>query len=434
LWVALISGMAGLAGVLVAIQRGWKPHPHRMIVGGLLAASVLAVIPAMGTLDMLNYAAYGRMVVLGHSPYVSTPLELRRAGDPIGLLTTRAWADVPSTYGPVATVTEWTASWLGGTSMAWTVLWLKVWNVLAFAFTALVLDRLVGPDRTARARAHALWTLNPLLLWHLVAGGHVEALAVGLAVAGLWVVRSATRTGAPWWHLFAAGALLGAAAGVKIPFAIFGLGVACAVRHSARAFAAVVLGALSVLVTGYALVGPAAISALARRSENPSWIDPWRLVMVMTDWTPAPWMLSWGSLGLSAIVAVLLLQSLPLWPAEQQAVRIALATGVAWMIVTPVYFPWYEAMLVPLLALRPASRLDEFTMWRMTIASLASLPGVALGFHSDGLRQFIIVMAGLFTPTVLLVSGLVLIVVAARRLRIPLSGRSPLRPETNNSP
>jgi hypothetical protein len=70
-----------------------------------------------------------------------------------------------------------------------TTFWLKVWNGLAFLATALALDRLVGPDRGRRVRAHLLWSLNPLMLWAGLAGGHADILGVAFVIVSLSLLR-----------------------------------------------------------------------------------------------------------------------------------------------------------------------------------------------------------------------------------------------------
>ena len=42
-------------------------------MAALAAATGLAVLPPAGLTDTLDYAAYGRMVAIGHDPYVMTP-------------------------------------------------------------------------------------------------------------------------------------------------------------------------------------------------------------------------------------------------------------------------------------------------------------------------------------------------------------------------
>ncbi|MFL6055078.1 MAG: hypothetical protein ACJ72W_19525 [Actinoallomurus sp.] len=176
LWAAIVIGVAGVAGGLLAVRRGWRPSPRRLAAAIVLCVAALVALPPMGSTDMTDYATYGRIAALGHNPHRMTPQELRATGDPVARLSSRTWLDSPTVYGPVATATEWAASELGGASTARTTFWLKVWNGLAFLATALALDRLVGRDRGRRARAHLLWSLNPLMLWAGLAGGHADIL------------------------------------------------------------------------------------------------------------------------------------------------------------------------------------------------------------------------------------------------------------------
>ena len=201
---------------------------------------MLAVLPPAGSTDTLDYAAYGRMVAIGHDPYVMTPQQLRLSGDPVGAAAPIPWETKHSLYGPLATIEQGTAAILGGTSAARITFWLKVWNALAFALVVLALDRLLRADPAARVRAHMLWSLNPLLLWGLVAAGHVDtvAAAVGflaLALVSPSLVGRGEAGGKPSVLAgLAAGALVGMAADIKITFILFGLGIALAARRSVR--------------------------------------------------------------------------------------------------------------------------------------------------------------------------------------------------------
>ena len=80
-------------------------------------------MPPVGSGDHLNYAAYGRMVVTGSDPYVTTARDL--PADPV----TRAvqdWRSTPTVYGPVATAQQAFASLIGGTSVRLTVFVMSV--------------------------------------------------------------------------------------------------------------------------------------------------------------------------------------------------------------------------------------------------------------------------------------------------------------------
>ena len=274
LWVAALAGAGGVAAGLVAARRGWRPPVKMLVVAALAAATVLAVLPPAGSTDTLDYAAYGRMVAIGHDPYVMTPQQLRLSGDPVGAAAPIPWETKHSLYGPLATIEQGTAAILGGTSAARITFWLKVWNALAFGLVVLALDRLLRADPAARVRAHMLWSLNPLLLWGLVAAGHVDtvAAAVGflaLALVSPSLVGRGEAGGKPSVLAgLAAGALVGMAADIKITFVLFGLGIALAARRSLRTVLAAGAGALAVLVPSYLWFGPPAIAVLFYREAS----------------------------------------------------------------------------------------------------------------------------------------------------------------------
>jgi len=57
------------------------------------------------------------------------------------------------------------------------------------------------------------------------------------------------------------------------------------------------------------------------------------------------------------------------------AIRPALAVSAAWLFVWPYQFPWYDAMLVCLLVLYPASRLDWLVLIRLVAGTVPNTPG-----------------------------------------------------------
>jgi hypothetical protein len=168
LWPADAVGGAGVIAGLVAVARGARPSVRGIITSSFLAIAVLTVLPAAGSTDVLDYAANGRMVATGHSPYVMTPLQLKNTGDPIGRWVPYTWETNVSVYGPIASAEEWVAAELGGPSMARVTFWLKLLTSVAFGAVALMLDRVLRSDPARRLRAHLLWTANPLLLWEIV--------------------------------------------------------------------------------------------------------------------------------------------------------------------------------------------------------------------------------------------------------------------------
>ena len=81
-------------------------------------------------------------------------------------------------------------------------------------------------------------------------------------------------------------------------------------------------------------------------------------------------------LGATAALALLLIWRLPAGQPGSAAVRPAIALALAWLAVFPVQTPWYDALVFPLLALMPWSRLDYLVVIRCLLLSEMLLPGV----------------------------------------------------------
>jgi alpha-1,6-mannosyltransferase len=387
LWAAMVLGCAGVIAGLVAVARGARPPVRPVIAAAFLAVAVLTVLPPAGSTDSISYAASGRTAVIGLSPYVMTPLQLQRGGDLVGRQIPSSeipstWMNAVSVYGPVATAAEWGAAELGGTSLARITLWLKLEEAVAFGAVILVLDRLLRADPGMRLRAHLLWSVNPLLLWEIVAGGHIDGLAVVSGLLGIVALRARARPGRPRPQdsgqleipiggAVLAGLLIGVAASTKVEYALFGLAVAWACRRSLRAAAAAAAGFLAVTVPAYLAAGTPAIKVLVTRSNGITWDTMyqlfWRPVLGYTQFSVSsvPPHLVLVSYLLCAAVALLVLLRLPDRVPGWPAVTPALALSLAWLFVTAFQRPWYDVMAVSLLALYSASRLDWLVLIRL---------------------------------------------------------------------
>jgi hypothetical protein len=386
-WLSIVAGGLGLVLALLAVRRGWRPRPWRLLAGCLLAVIALMVIPPLSSDDIYDYAIYGRIAALGHSPYVMTPRQLAVSGDPVGRFEPASWRHTPSVYGPLGTLSEQAASHLAGASMAKTVFWLKAWNALAFLAVALALDRLLRSEAAARTRAHLLWSVNPLMLWSILGGGHIDGLAAAAGFLGLLCLR---RLGAGWRGAaqgLAAGLLIGAAIAVKAPFVLFLLGPAWAARRSLWTLAAAALGAVAVVLPSYLLAGQAAITGVVSRGTGAADLyQPWQLLTRALHVQPAVTFTNVVALCAFAVLALVLLWRLPSGPASPPGlvfVRPVLAVSLAWLICTPQQRPWFDAMIFPLVALMPATRLDWIVVVRTMAATVAEFPG-SRGFR--GLR------------------------------------------------
>jgi hypothetical protein len=340
-----------------------------------------------------------------------TPLQLQRSGDPVGRQIPfseipSTWLTTVSVYGPVATGTEWAAAELGGSSLARITFWLKLEEALAFGAVIVALDRMLRADPAQRLRAHLLWSVNPLLLWEIVASGHIDGLAALFGLLGVAALRlrprqassrqassspassspassspasSSPASGTPngdrgriWLRDAAlAGLAIGVATGIKAEYALFALAVAWACRRSLKPLAAAAAGFVLVVVPVYLAAGTPAIKVLITRSPGITWDTMyqlfWRPVLGYTQFsvTSVPPHLELVAYLLFAAVAVLAVLRLPDRLPDLPAVTPALALSLAWLFVTAFQRPWYDVMAISLLALYSASRLDWVVLIRL---------------------------------------------------------------------
>jgi hypothetical protein len=387
-WFAAASAGAGTLTGLYALRRGSFTGPVRLLLAGAVVACVLALLPPAGSVDMLNYAIYGRIADLGRDPYVTTPIRLAHTGDRVGLLLPSGWQRVPTVYGPVMTAIQWFAAHLGGNSMARILFVMKCGNAIAFIGTGLILDRLTGPDPARRVRACLLWTANPLMLFWMVGSGHADVYAVLFLVAALYAMRRSA---------FAGGLLGGAAVAVKASFLFPAAGLVAAAWLTPPRFrrtTGVAAGAVLVAGGGYLLAGPAAIHSLnARLGRTKDRYLPVPRYVLDHHGMYEVWMVVLA-LALTAFLWWLFRLPVAFWhrpstdgrrlPADVLPVLV-LALGTT--LVSPLQYPWYDAMMLPLLALMPYGRMDWLLIVRGVLIGVMTLPGVRVnGYQHLGVR------------------------------------------------
>lgn len=401
LWVAAALGTAGVIGGLVAIARGARPSAKIMVIIALLLTAAFTVLPAAGSTDAVSYAIDGAMAAAGHSPYVMTPASYIKIGGTIAKYGSPTWQTALSDYGPLATWSEWLAVklsagsvaplHLGKGSIAPITAWLKLWTGLSFAAVVLLLDWLLRGDSALRRRAHLLWSLNPLILWETVASGHIDGLAIAFGLAGiglLWTRRPGTseETALTVGRAALAGLLIGAAIAVKIPFAVYGLAAAWMLRRDLKNLAAAVAGALVALIPSYAIAGKAAITVLFARGNQVTWDNlyqfAWRRPFDINPMN-APADLTDVAAVLMLGLAVLLLWKLPRATPQWPAVPVALSLSLAWIFLWPFQRPWYDVMIIGLLALYPASRVDWIVLVRLGFGAVTYMAAITLSVHQE---------------------------------------------------
>ena len=392
LWLGLLAGTLGLWIAWRAVADGWRPDNRRLFGLGVGLSLLTALVLPLTSADVLMYAAYGRLQVLGLDPYDITPAEIFRAEyDPVLIATERPWQDTPSVYGPLASFSQWVAASLGGESMHDIVFWLQLLSVLPFLAIGVIAYRLARADREAQTRAVLFTVLNPLMIWSVVAGAHNEAFTLVFAIVGLWFLRR---------NPFLAGIGIGLAGTIKVSLVFYGLAMVWGYRREPRKLVLLVIGAVIPIAVAYGLIVPKALLAASRNTgyiSAGSWAPPVAglLSLVMPEWV-ARSIVGWlGWIGLIAI-AWMLSRVLPWQPvpglaatASPQrdpltiATRTAAVLTTAWLVTSPYTLSWYDLIAWVPLGLLAASRLESLLMWRGMWLSIAYVTGRSVQFGPE---------------------------------------------------
>jgi len=430
IFVFLLLGAWGVHVGLNAIERGWRPNLRRFVPSAVIGAVAVALVPPMGSGDILMYAAYGRIADhYGGDVYSLTPDEISRfTYDPVTSMVERPWQNTPSVYGPIATWAQQFASWIGGDSVHLTVWILQAINAAAFILAGLLVLKLAGPDAGARTRALLMVLANPVLIWALVAGAHNDAQA---ALFGLMALLALKKSPA------AAGVLLGIAGAIKLSLGFYGLALLWALRGTKRGMGELVVGAAVTLVGLYLTTSRHAFDQILTASKFMSTGTPAKML-----YAPLSWVFS-DNLSrriLSAIVWVvlvvivaMLMQVMPKVIARREAsaaeraaeaavrvapdqpvslltrltggagydgevvqadaLKAAVAVTFVWLVTALYSLPWYDIVTWMPLAGLVASRLDRLLLTRTTVMAVGYIPGrdsdlsPVLQFITDRLRD-----------------------------------------------
>lgn len=220
-------------GVLLLGGAWWRLRSSYVSASVLWTAPLL-LAPPMFSRDVYAYVGQAALVVEGVDPYANGPSAV---DGPLVDGIDDVWRDAPSPYGPLWLALASLVVRVTGDSLLPALVGMRLLALLGLALAGWALLRLGGP------RALWLGIANPLVLLHLVAGAHNEALMLGLMLAGLTVTS-----------LPLAAALVTLGALVKLPaVAVLGFLVMAAPTWPARVRAAAVAGsaaaATAVLVT-----------------------------------------------------------------------------------------------------------------------------------------------------------------------------------------
>jgi alpha-1,6-mannosyltransferase len=311
-------------GVLLLGLAWWRlrSRPGRAAV---LWAAPLLLAPPLFSRDAYAYVGQGLVVAHGLDPYSVGPGVL---SGPLVDGVDEVWREAPAPYGSL---------WLGlagavvrvtDERLLHALVGMRLLAVLGLALAAWALHRLGGE------RALWLGVANPLVLLHLVAGAHNEALMLGLLLAGLAVRARSTAAAAV---LVTLGALVKLPAVAALPFLVLALpGWRARARAALEVAASAAVTAVAVTAaTGLGWGWLSALDAGRARLSLFSVTTGLGVLLPGGDET-LEGVLGLGLLAGAALAAVALWRTPALGPVR--AVGLAL---LAVSVLLPVVQPWY---------------------------------------------------------------------------------------------
>ena len=343
-------------------------------------------------------------------------------------LVDKLWANVTSPYGPLFL-------WIAGVNATVVrhneLLAVVGFRLLAFIGVLLIaffvprLARSYGRDPSV---AFVLAVLNPLVLLHLVAGAHNDALMIGCLVAGL----SLAREGRPVLGVL----LCTIGATVKIPAFIgvvyigwgwLGDEAPWRARLKPAIWATLLAAALMTAVSQMVGLGWGWVSALGNPGTVRSWLDPptavglWaaKLVSVIGLGNHQDLLLK-GARSLGLLIAAAIGVRL-LWQAKgAETMRAMGLTLLAVVFLGPSVQPWYLAWCVVVLATIAEHRLRVLVIVLSCVSCFFGLPGArTLVVQFGEANPILIVLASIAMISLLAIP----IVMRVRRaLRTPAEG------------
>jgi len=349
----------------------------------------LLLAPPMYSKDVYSYLAQSQIAQEGLDPYRVGPASGLGLSHVFTLSVPSLWRETPAPYGPLFLWIGRGISALTGENVVAAVLCHRLVVLLGVGMIVWATPRLAR--RCGVADVSALWlgAANPLLIMHLVAGVHNEALMLGLMLTGVeYALRGlhslpGTDRG-PWLTLIGGAVLIVLSCQVKLP-SLLALGfvtMALAYRFGGT-FKALLLsgGAMGALALGVmALVGWASglgfgwLFTLGTANVVRSWMSPPTLMALATgrigvllglgDHTTAVLGLTRGIGVLTIAVAVIWLLVAVFRGRLNPIGGLGVALGIT-VLLFPVVQPWYLLWaIIPLAAwaTRPGFRVAVITV------------------------------------------------------------------------
>lgn len=370
--VVLLIAAWLLLGKLV--RSAEPPTPRSLFLVLAVWAAPLLLAPPLFSRDVYSYLAQGAMVDAHMDVYAHGPAAL---GGPLADEVAPLWQHTGAPYGPVFLAMASALSGLTRGELPAGLFGMRLVALLGVGLMAAALPRLARHSGADPAAALWLGALNPLVLLHLVAGAHNDAIMLGLlgiglvAALGRWPILGAVLVTLA--ALVKAPAALGLAAVVLLQIRA-GHRPAKAVTTTVVASAATTVAATAVAGTGYGWIG-----AL----DTPVSAHNWALTSLLGRATGAllkhlgsdlaPFAVpAWHAFGLAVTGAAILAIWFRLRPSPVYALGLSLAVVAAF---GPAIRPWYALWGLFLIAAAAPSTSVRHRVAAVTgVLALAVLP------------------------------------------------------------
>jgi alpha-1,6-mannosyltransferase len=324
----------------------------------------MLVTPPLFTRDVFSYLAQGALPLAGFDPYEVGPEAMP------GVFTANVhyfWQDTPAPYGPLFILLAKSVAAAVGTNVIAGVVFMRLTLVLGLVLLVWAL-----PELTRRLGGRvplALWiaVANPVMVIHMVGGGHNDLLVMGLLAAGALVaLRGRCVAGIA---LVTAAMAVKASAGIALPFLV--LVWAAHLRGSLPArIAKAAAAGIAVFVAVFG-----SITLVAR--VDLGWLPALSAPSMIVNWMSAPtgvgefvhWVLEipfdlpkQPFINVARMIGAALLAWIAVrqwWAARDggpDAIRRAGIVLLAVAVLSPATLPWYVSWGMALLAGAPWSR------------------------------------------------------------------------------
>ncbi|MDF3051835.1 MAG: hypothetical protein K0R87_3473 [Pseudonocardia sp.] len=346
----------------------------------LVWTAPMLVGPPLFTRDVFSYLAQGALPLAGFDPYAVGP-EVMGGVYPQNVH--YFWQDTPAPYGPLFILLAKAVAAIVGTNIIAGVLLMRLVLVLGLVLLVWALPELTRRLGGRLPVAYWVAVANPVMVIHMVGGGHNDLLVMGmLAVAAVVALRG--------WHVAGIGAATAAmavkaSAGVALPFLVLVWGGHLSGSLTARIAKAAAAG-VAVFVSVFGLITVAA-------QVNLGWLPALSAPSMIVNWMSVPtgvgefvhWLLEipfdlpkQPFVNVARILggAVLLWIAVRQWWAAREggpdAIRRAGIVLLAVAVLSPATLPWYVSWGMALLAAAPwtpraMSWLVFFSLWLIVV-------------------------------------------------------------------